>query len=157
MADSSEALNEAERAFLGALNASEVRYLIVGMSAALLQGVRGATEDIDLWFADLGDSRIAESARAAGGFLVTRSQPPLLGGAFGDRFDIVTHMSGLPSFDREYADARLVHLEGLVLRLLPLERILCSKRTANRPKDALAIARIEQTLRVLAAIDAGES
>jgi hypothetical protein len=49
-----------------------VRYLVVGMSAALMQGVRGSTEDVDLWFASLADERIAEAARSAGGFLVTR-------------------------------------------------------------------------------------
>jgi hypothetical protein len=42
-------LSESERRFLLALNELGVRYLIVGMSAALLQGARGATEDVDLW------------------------------------------------------------------------------------------------------------
>src|SRR5437016_1752407 len=81
-------LSDAERRFLLALNELGIRYLIVGMSAALLQGARGATEDIDLWFEDVGDPRIGEAARRASGFWITRSQPPLLGGAIGDRFDV---------------------------------------------------------------------
>jgi predicted nucleotidyltransferase len=48
MADS--ALSEGERSFLRVLNARGVRFLLVGMSGALVQGARGATEDIDLWF-----------------------------------------------------------------------------------------------------------
>jgi hypothetical protein len=48
MADS--ALSEGELRFLRALNARGVRFLLVGMSGALVQGARGATEDIDLWF-----------------------------------------------------------------------------------------------------------
>ncbi len=48
-------LSDPERTFLRALNALGVRYLIVGMSAALLQEARGATEDIELWFETLGD------------------------------------------------------------------------------------------------------
>jgi hypothetical protein len=43
------------------------------MSAALLQGARGATEDVDLWFESIGDARIADAARRAGGFWITRS------------------------------------------------------------------------------------
>ena len=82
-------LSSSERAFLLALNALGVRYLLVGMSAALLQGARGATEDIDLWFESTADPRIGEAARQAGGFWITRTAPPMLGGAIGDRFDVV--------------------------------------------------------------------
>ena len=121
-----------------------------------MQGVRGSTEDIDLWFPELGDERIAEAARSAGGFLVTRTQPPLLGGSFGGRFDIVTHMSGLPSFESEYANATVVDLGNARVRVLPLDRILLSKRTANREKDRIAIAQIEQTLKVLDALRGDE-
>lgn len=153
MDDFSAPLSTAEAAFLAALDERGVRYLVVGMSAALMQGVRGSTDDIDLWFLELGDHRIADAARSVGGFLVTRTQPPLLGGSFGERFDIVTHMSGLPSFDAEYENASVVDLgSGVRVRVLPLERILLSKRTANREKDQIAIAQIEQTLKVLGAL-----
>jgi hypothetical protein len=126
------------------------------MSAALMQGVRGSTEDVDLWFASVADDRIAEAARIAGGFLITRTQPPLLGGPFGERFDIVTYLSGLPSFEAEYANSKTVDLGNLRLSVLPLERILLSKRAANREKDRMAIAQIEQTLKVLRALEDGE-
>ncbi|CAN5909079.1 hypothetical protein BH11MYX4_BH11MYX4_56950 [soil metagenome] len=154
MVDSSAPLNAAEAAFLAALDERGVRYLVVGMSAALMQGVRGSTDGIDLWFAAVGDERSAEAARSAGGFLVTRTQPPLLGGAFGERFDIVTEMSGLPDFEAEYAQGGVVDLGNAAVRVLPLERILVSKRAANREKDQLAIAQIEQTIRLLAALGA---
>ena len=137
---------------MAALDVRAVRYLVVGMSAALIQGVRGSTEDIDLWFESLADARIGDAARSVGGFYVTRSTPPLLGGPFGERFDLVTHMSGLPSFDREYDQSRLVDLGNASVRVLPLERILLSKRAANRPKDKLVIARIEETIALLAAV-----
>ena len=61
------ALSDAERRFLEELRSRKVRFLLVGMSAALLQGARGATEDLDLWFERLDDPAIAEAARAAGG------------------------------------------------------------------------------------------
>lgn len=156
MEDFSAPLSPAEAAFLAALDERGVRYLVVGMSAALIQGVRGSTDDIDLWFNDLEDDRITDAARSAGGFLVTRTHPPLLGGSFGERFDIVTHMSGLPSFEAEYENATVVDLGNARVRVLPLDRILLRKRAANREKDRIAIAQIEQTLKVLGALRDGD-
>jgi predicted nucleotidyltransferase len=69
MADS--ILTAAERTFLGELDRRGVRFMVVGMSAALIQGARGATEDIDLWFEDVTDPRIGEAAREAGGIWVS--------------------------------------------------------------------------------------
>lgn len=152
MADFAQPLSAEEAALLAALDARGVRYLAVGMSAALMQGVRGSTDDIALWFESLADARIGDAARSVGGFLVTRASPPMLGGPFGERFDIVTEMSGLPSFDAEYANSTLVDLGVARVRILPLERILASKRAANREKDRVAILQIKRTLKVLNAL-----
>ena len=147
-APDSASLSEGERTFLLALSAQGVRYLLVGMSAALLQGARGATEDLDLWFQDLDDPRIGEAARRAGGFWITRAQPPLLGG-MSERFDVVVSMSGLPDFAKEYEESTEFEVEGVPLRLLPLARILASKRAANRPKDRAAVEALEVALKLL--------
>ena len=144
----SASLSEGERAFLRALSELGVEYLLVGMSAALLQGARGATEDIDLWFKNLDDPRIGEAARRSGGFWVTRAQPPLLGG-MGERFDVVVSMSGLPDFSQEYEGSSELTLDGVVLRVLPLARIIASKRAANRPKDHAALPALELAARVI--------
>lgn len=122
---------------------------IVGLSAALLQGATLATQDIDLWFARLDDPRIGEAARAAGGFWVSASfgmRPPRLGGALGDRFDVVTHMHGLGSFDEERANTIEVDLDGLRVRVLRLERILASKRATGRAKDLAHIPALEAAI-----------
>lgn len=55
MDDYTAPLSSAEAAFLAALDQRGVRHLVVGMSAALMQGVRGSTEDIELWFASLAE------------------------------------------------------------------------------------------------------
>jgi hypothetical protein len=55
-------------------------------------------------------------------------------------------MSGLGGFPEEYARSRLISVEGLPLRVLPLDRILTSKRAANRPKDLAAIPALEEAL-----------
>jgi predicted nucleotidyltransferase len=146
-------LTSAERTFLLALHELGVRFLLVGMSAALLQGARGATEDIDLWFEDVGDERIGIAARRAGGFWITRMQPPTLGGAIGERFDVVLTMSGLPDFAREYDRAPEEDLGGVRVRVLPLERILLSKRAAHRTKDEPGVHQIEVALRVLGKLE----
>lgn len=149
------ALSEGERKFLEALNELGVRYLLVGMSAALLQGARGSTEDLDLWFERLTDAHIGEAARRLGGVWVTRSQPPLLGGGdLGERWDVVTHMDGLPDFSAEYALAKTYEVDGVPVRVLPLERILASKRAANRPKDQATIYQIDSTLKILGELEA---
>ncbi|MBM4361217.1 MAG: hypothetical protein FJ104_00955 [Deltaproteobacteria bacterium] len=141
------ALRPAEREFLAALNRLGVRYLVVGMSAALLQGARGVTEDIDLWFESTDDPGIAEAARCAGGFWVSGTfgmRPPGPGGAgLEDRFDVVLTASGLEEFAVEFAGSKAIDVDGLVLRVLPLERILVSKRAAGRAKDRAAIPALE--------------
>ncbi|HJK95999.1 MAG TPA: hypothetical protein RMF84_02200, partial [Polyangiaceae bacterium LLY-WYZ-14_1] len=120
--------------------------------AALLQGARGATEDIDLWFESVTDPRLVE---AAGGIWVSGSfgmGPPRIGGEdLSDRLDVVVHMSGLERFDAEYGSARHEEVDSIRLPVLPLERILHSKRAAGRPKDLAAIHAIEDALAVLAA------
>lgn len=154
------ALSESERRFLLALNQRGVRYLVVGMGAALAQGARGATEDLDLWFEKMDDPRIAEAAREAGGFYVSGTfgmRPPGVGGpGLEDRFDIVTHMHGLESFDREASQARTEIIDGVELRFLPLERIAVSKRATNRPKDRAQLPAIETAIVVAAELTKAE-
>jgi predicted nucleotidyltransferase len=142
-------LSNGERAFLLALNDAGVRFMVVGMSAALLQGARGATEDIDLWFEDIADDRIGRAAKEVGGFFITRSHPPMFGGAIGDRIDIVFAMSGLPAFAPEYENAVEEFVSGVKLKILPLARILHSKTLAARTKDEPGIAQIKLVLAVM--------
>jgi predicted nucleotidyltransferase len=150
MADS--ALEPSEREFLRALNELGVRYLIVGVTAASMQGARVATEDIDLWFEDLSDSRIGEAARRVGGVWVAGHfgmQPPALGGNLGDRFDVVLTLSGLQEFAKEHAHSKSVEIDGIEVRVLPLARIIESKRAADRPKDRAALPALEAAQAVL--------
>jgi hypothetical protein len=146
------ALDLAERALLVALTDLGVPFMIVGVTAASMQGARVATEDIDLWFGKLDDPRLAEAARRAGGIWVGGHfgmQPPTFGGRIGDRFDVVLTMSGLGTFDDEYRAAKSLSLDGVSVRVLPLHRIIVSKRVANRPKDRAALPALEAALSVI--------
>jgi predicted nucleotidyltransferase len=147
------ALTEAERRFLLELNARGVRFIIVGASAALLQGANTATQDIDLWFASTTDSALAEAVTAAGGIWVSGSfgmMPPAIGGdALGDRFDVVVHMHGLGAFDAEHQNALPMTIDGVPVRVLPLERIIASKRATGRARDQAQLPALEEALAAL--------
>ncbi len=149
------AFTAAEQKFLRELVARGVRFMIVGMSAALIQGARGATEDIDLWFEDPNDPRIAEAVRAAGGIWISGSfgmSPPRIGGdALSERFDVVVTMSGLGKFSDEVVNVHEEEVDGIHLPVLSLERIAQSKRAAGRTKDHVALESIADALAVLAA------
>lgn len=153
-------LTDAERRFLTELEQRGVRYLAVGMSAALLQGARGSAEAIDLWFEDVTQPEIGEAVRAAGGIWVSGTfgmGPPMIGGdELSERFDVVVHLDGLRPFAEEYAEAGVEDVEGIRLPVLPLARVLASKKAARRPKDLAAIPAIEDTLALLAHLDPDE-
>jgi len=148
------ALTPGERRFLEELNARGVRYLVVGLAAAAVQGATIGTQDIDLWFENLGDPGIGDAARAAGGLWVSGSfgmRPPALGGAtLGDRFDVVTHVHGIGPFAAEYPGARAATIDGVAVRVLPLARIIASKRALGRPRDHAHLPALEEAL---AAVD----
>lgn len=148
-------LTPAERALLEALDALGVRYLLVGMGAALIEGAPGTTQDLDLWFGRIDETRLGEAARRAGGFYTAGLglQAPAVGGEGLDRVDLVLTASGLDSFEDEYARAREYDLDGLRVRVLPLERVLVSKRAAKRAKDLAQIPLLEATLAARRATD----
>ena len=77
---------------------------------------------------------------------ITGMQPPTLGGKLGDRFDVVLTLSGLQNFKTEYDNSKTVEIDGIQVKVLPLERIIASKRAANRPKDRAAIPALEAAL-----------
>ena len=141
-------LTSAERALLEALNALGVRYLIVGMGAALIQGAPGTTQDLDLWFGRIDAERLGEAARAAGGLYTPGFgfQPPAVGGEGLDRVDVVLTASGLESFETELEGARDYDLDGVPVKVLPLERVIVSKRAAKRPKDSAQLPILEAAL-----------
>jgi hypothetical protein len=145
-------LEPGERAFLSALEQLGVPFMVVGVGAAVMQGAPLVTQDIDLWFEDRTDPRIHEAARRGGGVFIPGHfgmMPAQVGGGeIGDRLDIVTTPEGLEGFRTEYQRALVLDLDGLLVRVLPLERIIQSKRTASRPKDLAVIPALEATLAV---------
>jgi len=141
-------LTSAERALLEALNTLGVRYLIVDMGAALIEGAPGTTQDIDLWFERIDEGQLREAARRAGGLYTSGFglQPPAVGGEGLDRVDLVLTASGLEPFDQEFNNAREYVLDGVRVRVLPLDRVIVSKRAAKRAKDSAQLPMLEAAL-----------
>jgi len=132
-------LGEREVVFLRELTRAHSRFMIVGLGAAVLQGADTVTQDLDLWFHSLADPAIALAARKAGGVFVARSNPPMIAGEGLDRIDLVIRCDGLKSFDSEYKSAIDLPILDFSVKILPLERVMVSKRTAGRPKDKAAL------------------
>lgn len=137
-----------EQAFLHELVKNKVPFMIVGLSAAALQGAPVVTQDVDLWFKSLSHPGIGKALRKVDGAYVPPIQlnPPVFAGEAVDLFDIVLTMDGLKSFDWEYKRALDVPIGRFRVRVLPLDRILASKKKANREKDKLVIPVLRDAL-----------
>lgn len=143
------ALTPAERALFAALRARNIKFLIIGLGAAVLEGAPVATQDIDLWFDTLDSKALTLAAKDAGGFWVPAfgMQPPAFGGDGLSRIDVVLTAHGLRRFLDEYDASNDREIEGVTVRVLPLERVIASKRATGRPKDAASLPALEATLR----------
>jgi len=141
-------LNEGELRFLRALLRRKVRFMVVGLSAAALQGAPVVTQDVDLWFEDLSDPRIREALREVDAAYAPPSiqNPPMFVGDAVELFDIVMTMHGLESFSEELRNCVDVSMGRHKLKVLRVDRILASKRAANRAKDRLVIPVLEDSL-----------
>ncbi|MFH0953359.1 MAG: hypothetical protein V1873_03420 [Verrucomicrobiota bacterium] len=137
-----------ELAFLRELVKNKVPFMIVGLSAAALQGAPVVTQDVDLWFRSLAHPGLKKALRKVEGAYVPPSvqNPPMFAGDAVDLFDIVMNMHGLRSFDWEYQRALRVPLGRFAVKVLPLERIIASKKAANRDKDRLTLPVLRDAL-----------
>lgn len=152
-------ISEAELRILAALVEAKVEFMIVGLSAAALQGAPVVTEDVDLWFKNLGEPGMVRAIRAAGATYVPPFDlnPPMLVGEHAQPFDLVINMSGLGDYDDEVKNTVEIALSGFTVRVLSLERIIASKTAANRPKDRLVIPVLRNTLAAAREFPTGSS
>jgi hypothetical protein len=132
---------ERETAFLSQLVDHGVEFMIVGLSAALLQGAPAVTQDVDLWFKNLGDPGIAKALKAVGGSHVPSIglNPPRLSGKDVALFDIVLNLHGLGTFEEESKHAIDMSVGGVTIKVLDIDRVIASKEAANREKDRLVL------------------
>ncbi|HXS69061.1 MAG TPA: hypothetical protein VN761_09485 [Candidatus Polarisedimenticolia bacterium] len=133
---------------LGALGTEKIRFQIIGMTAANLQGVPGSTIDVDLWL-DLPARQYMKAVNIAvqsGAQVVRNTVVELVDGTL---VNFVYEVTGLPEFARVIKKARKMKWNGMQVAVLPLELIKKSKAAIRRPKDLLHIKLIEQRLAVI--------
>lgn len=93
------------------------------------------------------------SAADGGGFWIPAfgMQPPGIGGTGLERIDVVLTAHGLADFESEDARAEQCLIDDVPIRLLPLDRMIASTRSTNRPKDLAALPALEASIRARAA------
>jgi len=116
------------------------------MTAAVYQGVMLNTLDTDLWV-DLPTRqyiRLWNIIRAQGGSALS---PVLYVLEDGKVVNFLFEVTGLRSFAAEYRHALTFKMEGSNVKVLPLARVLKSKKTILRDKDLPHILHIERVLK----------
>lgn len=143
-----------------------VEAIVVGMAAAVLQGVPATTWDLDVVHRRSPDNverlpRVLRDLEA-----VARDPRRLTPGAshllgpghilletrFGD-FDCLGTIDGGRDYDELLAASVVVDFEGRLLRLLTLKEILAVKTRAGRPKDLATIPLIQSTIDAIDEVD----
>jgi hypothetical protein len=95
--------SESELRLLRILLKRKAWFMAVGLSAATLQGAPVVTQDVDLWYDNLGEQKMCFALREVGAAYVPPSinNPPMLAGPGAELFDIVIRMDGLGRFADE--------------------------------------------------------
>ena len=137
--------------FLKELVRQKVEFMIVGLSAAALQGAPVVTQDIDLWFRRLPDPGIEKALKKFNGSYIPpiSGNPPMLAGNGVELFDIVVHMHGLGEFEDELEHAIKIPVGRMKVLVLKLERIIASKKAAGRNKDKLVLKVLADALKTI--------
>jgi hypothetical protein len=139
---------ESEQRLLASLLKRRVRFMVVGLSAATLQGAPVVTQNVELWFENRGEPKICQALQDVGTAYVPPSinNSPMLMGQGAELFDIVIHMDGLGDFADEIKNCVGIPLGRQKLKVLSFERILASKIASGRAKDKLSIPVLRDAL-----------
>ena len=129
-----------------ALREEKIRFIIVGMSAAVIQGAPVVTFDTDIWL-DLPPRQYMRAANLCFklGAIMRANTVFIFSG------DIIVNflyaVTGLKSFNLEYKNARQVNwLGSRRVPILPLQRIYRSKSVIRRPKDLAHMEVLKQLM-----------
>jgi len=120
--------------------------MLIGMSAAIVQGVMETTLDVDVWI-DLPARQymqVQNLARAAGCVVAANT---VVYAQDGTPVNFVFEVNGLGTFQKELKNCVRLSFRGKKIPVLKLERILKSKESIRRDKDLSHIIHIRDLLR----------
>ncbi len=134
-------------AFLKALREEKIDSILIGAMAAIEQGAPLMTVDYDFWvrLPERQYVRLLTIVHRQGGTIRARTLYEL---SDGTQVNAVFQPDGLRSFEAEWKQCRWSELEGVPVRVLPLQRVIASKRVANRDKDKAVLPILQRTLRL---------
>jgi hypothetical protein len=115
--------------------------------AAVRQGAPLMTVDYDFWVCLPVRQyvRLLAIVRRQGGTIRARTLYEL---SDGTQVNVIFQPDGLRSFQVEWTGCAVGRLDGVLIRILPLARVIASKRAAGRDKDMAVLPVLERTLRL---------
>ncbi|MEQ8211083.1 MAG: hypothetical protein RH917_14750 [Lacipirellulaceae bacterium] len=134
---------------------SKLEAIVIGNSAAALQGVPITTQDIDLFVRDtkVNQEKIKSLVVALGpGVVASRPFEPsskmirIEGLAFD--IDIVFELSSRVKFESLRSRASEIPIGSGKLKVADLSDVVAAKKAANRPKDVASLPILEHALEV---------
>ncbi|HEV2391591.1 MAG TPA: hypothetical protein VG146_04420 [Verrucomicrobiae bacterium] len=133
--------------FLKGLHQEKIKFILIGAMAAIEQGAPLMTLDYDFWvhLPERQYVRLLTIVQRLGGTIRARTLYQL---SDETQVNAIFQPDGLRSFEKEWRHCRLGKLEGVSLHILPLARVIASKRAAARDKDKAVLPILERTLRL---------
>ena len=116
------------------IRTEKIRFMVAGMSSAILQGVPVTTLDTDLWIGspERRYTRLVHLSLKLGATLVRNTVVALRDGSL---VNYLYRVDGLASFATEWRRAEEITFHGPRVKVVPLDRLIRSKEFIGRPKD----------------------
>jgi hypothetical protein len=145
-------LNEDYKEMLQCLTDENVKFMLVGAYALAAHGYPRATMDIDIWVMPSPDNAAAvicalrrfgaptDNLTAAD---LQKDDTIFQIGVAPRRVDIITGATGL-EFDKAFANAMEVMIEGIRVHIPSVEDLIRNKRATGRPKDLADVEALER-------------
>ncbi len=139
--------------FLKALREEGIDCILIGAMAAIRQGAPLMTVDYDFWvqLPERQYVRLLSIVQRQGGTVRAQTVYEL---SDGTQVNAISRTDGLQSFQAEWRRCALGRLDGVPVRILPLSRVIASKRAAGRDKDLAVLPILTRTLRLAARLKA---
>ncbi len=143
---------------VGSADRAGLEVILIGNAAAVLHGAPVTTQDLDFFFRET-PRNLQKLAVMAQELDVIITQPALpasnvrrLVGLPVD-VDLLSHLSGGLRFESVRSRAVVKRVGAQAVCVASLDDLILTKRAAGRPKDLLVLPALENTRRVLAALE----
>jgi predicted nucleotidyltransferase len=150
---------------LSALNAHDVRFVVIGGVAMRLHGSAHITDDVDLSYPRDADN-LSQLIKALAQFHPRlRDFPPDLPFVFDARtlraatnltldtdlgeLDLLAEPAGVDSFDGLWERSEVMEVDGHSVHVCSLEDLIAMKKTANRPKDQIHLMELQALAKII--------